>query len=70
VLARILAAVDVELRTAIAPYDDHDDVLDAAEASQTPTELAERRATQDRFSQALRRGVRHSLRQSKFEEND
>jgi transcriptional regulator with XRE-family HTH domain len=54
VLARILAAIDLELRIALAPYDRHDDVLDAHQSRLSPAELAARRATQDNFATALR----------------
>lgn len=53
-LARILAAVDLEMRIRLAPYDDHDDVLDATESRLTPDQRARRRDKQDAFSEALR----------------
>jgi len=55
VLARILAAVDLEVRIRLTPYEGHDDVLDATEARLTPDELTRRRADQDAFVAALRR---------------
>lgn len=36
VLARILAAIDLELKITLAPYDDHDDTLDATQDRLTP----------------------------------
>lgn len=57
VLLRILAAVDLEVRIKLAPYDDHDDVLDATDARLTPDQLTRRRADQDAFAAALRHGA-------------
>ncbi|MGH9062849.1 MAG: helix-turn-helix transcriptional regulator [Acidimicrobiales bacterium] len=57
-LARILAAVDLEPRIALAPYDSHDDVLDATEATLHPAERAAQRQAQDRFLTALKTGSR------------
>lgn len=37
-LAKILAGVDLELRISLAPYDDHDDVLDADQSRLSPGE--------------------------------
>jgi len=37
-LGRLLAAVDLELRTRLEPYDDHDDVLDANYAAMTDSQ--------------------------------
>jgi transcriptional regulator with XRE-family HTH domain len=37
-LGRLLAAVDLDLRIRLEPYDDHDDVLDANYAALTPEE--------------------------------
>ncbi|ORW69968.1 hypothetical protein AWC24_04370 [Mycolicibacter senuensis] len=56
-LLRILAAVDLEVRINLAPYDDHDDVLDATEARLTPDRLIRRRVDQDAFAAALRHGA-------------
>jgi transcriptional regulator with XRE-family HTH domain len=56
-LARILAAVDLEPRIALAPYDPHDDVLDATEAGLSPTERRTRTRTQDEFLTALKAGA-------------
>ncbi|MGH9058371.1 MAG: helix-turn-helix transcriptional regulator, partial [Acidimicrobiales bacterium] len=53
-LARILAAVDLEPRIALAPYDSHDDVLDATEAALHPAEREAQRQAQDRFLAALK----------------
>ena len=49
VLARILAAIDVEMRITLAAYDNHDDVLDAEESRLSAEQRAARQATQDRF---------------------
>jgi len=48
-LARILAAVDLELRIDLAAYDDHDDILDATEAHYTGRQQAARQAAVDEF---------------------
>jgi transcriptional regulator with XRE-family HTH domain len=48
-LARLFAAADLELRTRLEDYDDHDDVLDARRAKMTAAERAQVRAAQDRF---------------------
>jgi transcriptional regulator with XRE-family HTH domain len=56
-LARILAAIDLELRITLAPYDNHDDVLDAQQARLSPDESAARRAQLDNFAAALNRGA-------------
>lgn len=56
-LARILAAVDLEPRITLAPYDNHDDILDATETRLSAAELEERRENQDRFASALRQGA-------------
>lgn len=39
-LSRLLAAADLELRPRLAPYDAHDDMLDARRAAMTPAEQA------------------------------
>ncbi|MBB2991093.1 transcriptional regulator with XRE-family HTH domain [Mycolicibacterium iranicum] len=56
-LARLLAAVDLEMRTRLAPYDNHDDVLDATASRLTPDQHARRRDKLDAFSEALRTGL-------------
>lgn len=51
-LARLLAAADLELRTRLEDYDDHDDVLDSRRAK-TPAVARRRiRAAQDKFASA------------------
>ena len=37
-LGRLLAAVDLDMRVRLEPYDDHDDVLEANYAAMTPKE--------------------------------
>ena len=54
VLTRILVAVDLEPRIALAPYDDHDDVLDADASGRTDAERAAAAASVDRLIDALR----------------
>lgn len=54
VLARILAAVDLELRISLDAYDSHDDVLDAQDARLMPAERAARHHAQADFAAALR----------------
>lgn len=39
-LSKLLAAVDLDMRIQLAPYDDHDDVLDANYAAMTPRQRA------------------------------
>jgi len=39
-LGRLLAAVDLDMRVRLEPYDDHDDVLDATYAAMTPEQRA------------------------------
>lgn len=51
-LARLFAAADLELRTRLEEYEDHDDVLDARRAKLTPAERDQVRAAQDRFAAA------------------
>lgn len=48
-LAKLLTAVDLELRIRVEDYDDHDDVLDARYAAMTPEE----RVATDRRHDAL-----------------
>lgn len=57
-LVRILAAVDLEPRIALAPYDPHDDVLDATEAHLSPTEREAQRQAQGEFLAELKAGAR------------
>lgn len=54
VLARILAAADLEMRITLEDYDSHDDVLDASDAARTVRERSIRREVQDEFAEALR----------------
>lgn len=54
-LARLLAAADLELRTRLEDYDPHDDVLDAQRATRTATEQRRTSPTQDRFAASARR---------------
>lgn len=54
VLLRLLAAVDLEVRIHLAPYEHHDDVLDTTEAHLSPNQLLRRRADQEAFAHALR----------------
>lgn len=56
-LARILAAVNLEPRIALAPYDAHDDVLDATEAGLSTAERETRTQALDEFLAALKAGV-------------
>lgn len=51
-LSRLLAAADLELRTRLEDYDDHDDVLDARRAAMTPARRRQVRRAQDRFAEA------------------
>ena len=48
-LGRLLAAVDLDMRIRLEPYDDHDDVLDANYAALTP----EQRAATDARHEAM-----------------
>jgi transcriptional regulator with XRE-family HTH domain len=57
VLARILAAIDLEMRITLEAYDNHDDVLDAEHARLSVDERAARRAAQDLFVDELRESV-------------
>ncbi|MGH3636392.1 helix-turn-helix transcriptional regulator [Mycobacterium sp.] len=54
VLARILAAIDLELRITVADYDAHDDILDADVARLSASQRRERRRTQGEFVARLR----------------
>ncbi len=53
-LVRILAAVDLEPRIGLAPYDAHDDVLEATEARLSPVEQEAHTQEQDDFLAALK----------------
>ena len=55
-LVRILAGAGLEPRIALAPYGDHDDVLDATEARLSPIEQEARMQQQDEFLNALKAG--------------
>jgi transcriptional regulator with XRE-family HTH domain len=55
VLARILAAIDLEMRITLESYDNHDDVLDAEDTRLSADQRASRRAAQDRFAGQLRK---------------
>ena len=59
VLARILAALDLELRITVADYDAHDDILDDDVARLTAAQRHERYRAQDDFVAELR-GDSHS----------
>jgi hypothetical protein len=50
VLAKILAAVDFQLRITLSDYDPHDDILDNADARLSTAQRARRRNAQDRFA--------------------
>lgn len=54
VLARILAAIDQELRITVADYDAHDDILDGDVAWLSTSQRRERRRAQDEFVAQLR----------------
>ncbi|WP_131809544.1 helix-turn-helix transcriptional regulator [Mycolicibacterium iranicum] len=56
-MARVLAAIDLEMRISLAPYDAHDDVLDATEERLSGEELERRRENQDDFASALKEGA-------------
>lgn len=56
-LGRLLAAADLEFRTRLEPYDDHDDVLDALDARRTPQERALKEAQHDALVSAFREAV-------------
>jgi transcriptional regulator with XRE-family HTH domain len=57
VLARILAAIDLEMRITLEAYDNHDDVLNTEDQRLSAEQRAARRATQDRFAAQLRESV-------------
>ncbi len=48
--------MDLEPRIALAPYDAHDDVLDATEARLPPIDQEARTQEQDEFLDALKAG--------------
>lgn len=50
VLARILAAVDLDMRITLSDYGSHDDTLDNAAARLSAAEHTRRRSAQDRFA--------------------
>src|ERR1700754_858156 len=50
VLAKILAAVNLEMRITLTDYDPHDDILDNETARLSAHERANRRNAQDRFA--------------------
>ena len=50
VLAKILAALNLEMRITLTDYDTHDDVLDTEDARLSAHERANRRNAQDRFA--------------------
>lgn len=52
-LDRLLAAVDLEMRTRLEAYDDHDDVLDARYAAVGPEQRARIDAQHDAMVQAF-----------------
>ncbi|MCP9276579.1 MULTISPECIES: helix-turn-helix domain-containing protein [Mycolicibacterium] len=56
-LAHLLDSIDRELRQQLAPYDSHDDILDATELRLSADEQAHRRAVQDQFAAQLRQGA-------------
>ena len=58
VLARILAAIDLELRVSVADYDAHDDILDGDDARLTASQRQQRDRAQDEFMAQLRRPSR------------
>ena len=54
VLARVLAAIDLELRITVADYDAHDDILDGDLARLSASQRQQRRRAQDEFVAQLR----------------
>jgi transcriptional regulator with XRE-family HTH domain len=58
VLARILAAVDLELRVTLKTYDSHDDFYDAETKRLTAAQHSARREAQDDFDARLRESQR------------
>lgn len=55
-LAKVLAAVDLEMRIRVDDYDDHDDILDATTARLTPDQRVARDAALDDFLARLKAG--------------
>ena len=53
-MGKLLAAVDLDLRIHLEPYDDHDDVLDARRAALNPAKRAVAEARQDALVAAVR----------------
>lgn len=49
-LAKILAALNLEMRITLADYDTHDDILNAESAKLSAQQQDERRNAQDRFA--------------------
>lgn len=60
-MARVLAAINLEMRISLAPYDAHDDVLDATEKRLSGDELERRRQNQDTFASSLKDGAGHPV---------
>lgn len=58
VLARILAAIDLELRITVADYDAHDDILDGDVARRPASQRRDRRRAQEEFVAQLREAQR------------
>ena len=56
-LDRIIVAADLELRTRLEPYDNHDDVLDALGAATPAEQAAEQTRHADELVRALRKTV-------------
>lgn len=53
-LDRIVVAAGFDLRTRLASYDDHDDILDASNATRTDSGNQDREAAIDDFVSSLR----------------
>lgn len=51
VLSRLLAAADLELRSRLADYDDHDDVLDIRRQQMTPAQRRRVQSAQDQLAE-------------------
>lgn len=51
-LAKLLAAADLELRTRLEEYDPHDDILDAERAGMSAVQRRRLERAQDRFAAA------------------
>ncbi len=54
VLAKILAALNLEMRITLADYDSHDDIFDAEAARLSSDQRTRRREAQDRFAAGRR----------------